>query len=240
MGQGALLSVVDNAWNVTNDPPRRCSCGPEDCRGRSQWARRFLAGARRFGAPCAWLVAVIPLLRPFPFDFSVVALVVPLLVDSRRASTGRVAARSFPGRTAGDPVQWPVGHVDAQVAIGRSWPVGTAGPGGSVPPWRGVATPGSGGVQGVVSIPVISRGAPADVRGSPKSFGRISVGIGYGIHHAGAVLRPVPQIPRLPLATAAFVPNATHRPHDAGRLQPSALRHLWSCSNTGKPRNSVS
>ena len=61
----------------------------------------------------------------------------------------------------------------------------------------GVATPGSGGVQGVVSIPVISRGAPADVRGSPKSFRRISVGIGNGIHHAGDVLRPVPQIPGL-------------------------------------------
>ena len=58
----------------------------------------------------------------------------------------------------------------------------------------GVATLGSGGVQGVVSIPVISRGAPADVRGRPKSFRRISVGIGNGIHHAGDVLRPVPQI----------------------------------------------
>jgi len=100
--------------------------------GRLPWSepnatRRPIPGLRRSAAPCAWLVAVIPLLRTFPFDSSVVALVVPLLVDSRRASTRRVAARSFPGRTAGDPVQWPVGHVDAQVAIGRSWPVGTGG-----------------------------------------------------------------------------------------------------------------
>ena len=100
----------------------------------------------------------------------------------------------------------------------------------------GVATPGSGGVQGVVSIPVISRCAPADVRRSPKSFRRISVGIGNGIHHASDVLRPVPRDSGASLATAGFAPNPTRSPQrDRGQAAGLNLRFRnISCSNTGE------
>ena len=108
MGQGALLSSSMNAWNIHKRPARRYSCGRENCRGRSRWdaaaprRRSTVRSAVRVACVCNSSSSSVPLRflcrRPRR------SLARGFEARLHRTSAGR----SFPGRTAGDPVQWRV------------------------------------------------------------------------------------------------------------------------------------